>query len=132
LQEAAGTCDVLRKIENAAVQSGIGVGVNLACGEQDLGDALKCAGVQFASQASSSMIADQIGSYFADQEGTFDRGLHKVAHGVAVVGGAGAALLGQDVGTAAAGAAAGAMTAEIVAEMLAAPMRRSNSAAGIH
>ena len=126
LQEAAGTCDALRKLENAAVQSCIGTGVNLACGEQDLGEALKCAGVQFASQASSSMIAGQIGSYFADKEGTFDRGLHKVAHGVsaAAVGGAGAALLGQDVGTAAAGAAAGAMTAEIVAEMLAAPMRQ--------
>jgi len=124
LQEAAGTSDVLRKIENAGVQSSIGLGVNLACGEQSFGDALKCAGVQFASQSVSSAIATEIGSFYAKSEGTLARGLHKVAHGVsaAVVGGSGAALLGQDIGTAAAGAAAGAMTAEVVAEILAAPL----------
>jgi hypothetical protein len=126
LQELAGTGEILRKVENAGVQSGIGLCANAVCGEQSLGDALQGAGVQFVSQSASSIAAREIGHFYAKSEGPWARGLHKLAHGVsaAAVAAGGAAILGQDVGTAVAGAAAGAMTAEIVAEMLTQPLKQ--------
>ncbi len=123
-QQAASTSAFVRKIEGAGTQAGIGMGVNLAFGEQNLEDALKNAGVQFVGQASGQIIAGEIGEQFRDKNDAWARGLHKLAHGAAAGGIAagGAALTGQDVGSAAAGAAAGAMTAEIVADILSQPL----------
>jgi hypothetical protein len=130
LQNAADTCKLVRNVENAGVQAGIGIGADIAFGQKNLEDALKSGGVQFVSQAAGSSIAGEIGVHFKDKSGAMDRCLHKVAHGVAAGGIAagGAGLLGQDVGVAAAGAAAGAVTAEIVADILSQPLNQDVTA----
>ncbi len=124
-QNAAGTSELLGRIETSATQAGVGMGASLAFGEKDFGEALKSAGVQFVSQAASGYVASQIGEQFAAQKDTVAWSAHKVAHGVsaAAFGGAGAALLGQDVKAAATGSAMGAMVAETVAELLYDPLQ---------
>lgn len=125
LQEAANTSALLCKIQNAGVQAGVGLGVDLLSGD-DLDKALKGAGIQFASQGGSSIVAGEIGKHLANKTDLTARCLHKLAHGAsaAAFAGAGAAAFGQDIGTAAAGGALGAMTAEIVAEALAKPLQQ--------
>lgn len=130
-QAAAETPELLRRIETSAAQAGVGMGTNLAFSTQNLGDALKGAGVQFVSQAASGYVAGQIGEQFANHSDALARVIHKISHGTsaAAFAGAGAAILGQNVEAAATGAAMGAMTAEIVADILAAPLQNDVSEA---
>ena len=123
LQNAAGTCVPLKHLENAGVQAGVGITADVAFGDKNLGDALTSGGIQFTSQFLGSTAASEIGDHFKDKHGATDRILHKAAHGISAAGIAagGAALTGQDVGSAALAGAAGAMTAEIVADLLTQP-----------
>ncbi|MFZ9595109.1 MAG: hypothetical protein ACO3A2_03435 [Bdellovibrionia bacterium] len=126
LNQFGGTADVSQgvdygfKIKSAGIQAGVGFGANLGFEGQDLGSALKKAGVQFVSQAAGSCLAGEIGTHFKDKKEVLDRCLHKVAHGAAAAGVAAfhAALTGQDVGLAVAGGVSGAVTSEIVADLL--------------
>ncbi|MEO5970223.1 MAG: hypothetical protein ABIQ95_09875, partial [Bdellovibrionia bacterium] len=121
---AKNTSEILHRMQTAGAQACVGMGANLAFGDQNLGDALKSGGVQFVSQAASGYLSDRIGKNFADRKDFLDRCAHKVAHGVsaAAFGAAGATALGQDAGTAASGAAMGAMISEIVADSLSKPL----------
>ncbi|MFZ9596485.1 MAG: hypothetical protein ACO3A2_10460 [Bdellovibrionia bacterium] len=118
--DATQSVDYGCKIKSAGIQSGVGLGTNMALEGQDLGSALKGAGLQFLSQAAGSCMAGQIGAEFKDKKEILDRCLHKVAHGAAAAGVAAfhAALTGQDVGLAVAGGVSGAVTSEIVADLL--------------
>ena len=117
LQDAMQTSAQLRHVENACSQAAVGMGVDLACG-QDLETAATNAGIQCLGQAAGGIAANEIGQMN-------DRVLHKVAHGVsaAAMSAGCAALADRDVAVAAAAAAAGAMTSEIVADILAQPLQ---------